>query len=261
MNSKDLQELLPRVKQVAVEAGEAILQVYHSTDFEIQAKSDNSPLTLADQKANDLIVKVLEETNLPILSEEGRDIPYSERKDWEYFWLVDPLDGTKEFIKKNGEFTVNIALIHKNLPVLGVIHAPVLHETFWASKGNGAFFESKEQTATQMKATEFSFGQEHLKVVGSRSHSTPKTEEYLSRFRSYEMYSMGSSLKFMLLAKGEAHLYPRTGPTMEWDTGAAHIILKESGGEIVSFDSGEPLAYNKENLLNPEFLAYGKKCD
>jgi len=256
---------VPALHRIAREAGKAILAIYHGNE-EITAniKKDDSPVTAADLAAHRIIEDGLTALwpEIPVLSEEAaEDFDWSRRRQWSQYWLVDPLDGTKEFIKKNGEFTVNIALIHKNLPVLGVIHAPVFHETFWAAQGQGAYFESKEQTATLMSAAEFSFGQEHLKVVGSRSHSNPKTAEYLSRFNSYEMYSMGSSLKFMLLAKGEAHLYPRTGPTMEWDTAAAHIILREAGGEIIRFDTGEVLTYNKENLLNPEFLAFGKKLD
>ncbi len=258
MTSLPLSDFLPLVKEAAIHAGEAILQVYHSSNFQVQFKTDHSPLTLADQQANTIITEALAATNLPVLSEEGKEIPYSERKDWKCFWLVDPLDGTKEFIKRNGEFTVNIALIYHNQPVLGVIHAPVLHETYWAIQGKGAFAESKETDAYRMQALSFSMGQNPMKVVGSRSHSNQKTQDYLNSLLGYQLFGMGSSLKFMLLAKGEAHMYPRTGPTMEWDTAAAHIILKEAGGNIVTFEGKEELTYNKENLLNPEFLAFGK---
>lgn len=253
----DLNQLLDIVKKAAVAAGEEILKVYHSDDFDVELKGDNSPLTRADKKAHEVIVEGLSSTNIPVLSEEGKDFPFETRKEWDYFWMVDPLDGTKEFVKRNGEFTVNIALIHKNRSVLGVVYAPVLKKLYFASETNGAFLESEGGLA-KLDSKSFSMTDEQLNVVASRSHLNEATEGFLNKLSRPNIVSMGSSLKFLLVAEGEAHLYPRYAPTMEWDTAAAQIIVEEAGGKVLQESSEEPVIYNKENLLNPYFLCHGK---
>lgn len=250
----DLRDLLEVAKNAALEAGVEILKIYESRDFSIEAKSDKSPLTQADKAAHDKIVSFLEEVNLPILSEEGKKTSYDERSKWEYFWMVDPLDGTKEFIKRNGEFTVNIALIHANRPVLGVVYAPVTKELYWASEENGAFKEFNG-SVERINTTKKPLIESGVRVVASRSHMSKETETYINKFHSSQIVSKGSSLKFLLLASGEADVYPRFAPTMEWDTAAAHAIVNEAGGSVVLTDEITPLTYNKENLLNPSFIA------
>lgn len=251
--SMDLESLLDIAKKAAHSAGAEILKIYESGDFSIEAKADDSPLTLADKAAHNKIVSILENTQIPILSEEGRNIPYSERSKWDYFWLVDPLDGTKEFIKKNGEFTVNIALIHNGEPELGVVYPPVLGEMFWSIKGSGAFREQHDQVQ-KISTTKKSLDESGLKVVASRSHMSKETEAFVSKLDTPEVVSKGSSLKFLLVASGAADVYPRFGPTMEWDTAAAHAIVKEAGGKVTLEDQITSLSYNKMNLLNPYFI-------
>ena len=243
------------VVAIAKEAGGAIMQIY-SQDFEVEYKQDNSPLTIADKKANGIIENGLNQlsVNLPILSEEGKEIPYEERKHWEYFWLVDPLDGTKEFVKKNGEFTVNIALIHKDAPVLGVVYAPALGICYWAKQGEGAF---KDGQRLPLK-TEIQ--RETYKIVASRSHMSDETQAFIDDIdtdKEKELILIGSSLKICLVAEGEADIYPRLGPTMEWDTGAAHTIVNESNCKLTEYSQcniKKQLTYNKVNLLNKWFI-------
>lgn len=254
----NLQSLLEVAKQAALAAGAEILRIYDSGDFSIEAKSDNSPLTLADKAAHKTIVSFLKKTGIPILSEEGRDIPYEERCQWEYFWMVDPLDGTKEFIKKNGEFTVNIALIHDSKPILGVVYPPVLEDLYWGVESLGAWKEKNEKVS-KLQAIDSSLSSKRVKVVASRSHMSKETEDYISQFENVEVVSQGSSLKFLLVASGEANVYPRFAPTMEWDTAAAHLIVSEAGGKVVLEDGVTPLTYNKKNLLNPSFIALPSK--
>lgn len=243
---------------LAKQAGEAIMQVYEK-DFSVEFKSDASPLTEADKAAHNLIVAGLLElgqkngVGIPVLSEEGKGIPYSERKDWEYFWLVDPVDGTKEFIKKNGEFTVNIALIYKDEPVLGVVYAPALNVTYWAKKNQGAF---KDGQKLPLKTSE---QRDTYKVVASRSHMSEETKQFIETIetsKDKELVSIGSSLKICLVAEGEADIYPRLGPTMEWDTGAAHAIVNEAGMQLRKYESGSYSGhvYNKRELLNDWFV-------
>jgi 3'(2'), 5'-bisphosphate nucleotidase len=252
--------LITPVINIIKAASEAVLEVYNATEgIEVQNKSDNSPLTLADQRANDIIVKGLNglEFKFPILSEENKAIPFKERSKFEYYWLVDPLDGTKEFIKRNGEFTVNIALIRKNQPVLGVVSVPVQNKIYWGIKGKGAYLlENGEER--QLKANQFRMSDEALRVVTSRSHLNDATKKYVAQMNAPQFVPMGSSLKFLIIAEGKADVYPRYGLCMEWDTGAAHIILNEAGGKITQTDSSNTLIYNKESLLNPFFIAYGK---
>lgn len=250
----NISELVEIAKKASFEAGKEILRIYNTGDFSIEAKSDDSPLTLADKKAHEIIESHLSETNIPILSEEGRDIAYDERSKWEYFWMVDPLDGTKEFIKKNGEFTVNIALIHQSKAIAGVVYAPVLEEIYWAEKGKGSYKEQKG-VIIELNTTKKDLTESRIKVVASRSHMSEQTEKYISQFSEAETVSKGSSLKFLLVASGEADVYPRFAPTMEWDTAAAHIIVSEAGGEVVLEDGITPLTYNKRDLLNPSFIA------
>jgi 3'(2'), 5'-bisphosphate nucleotidase len=239
---------------IAKEAGNAIMQIYEQ-DFEVEYKKDNSPLTLADKKANDIIENGLNQLSVrfPILSEEGKEMPYEDRKHWEYFWLVDPLDGTKEFVKKNGEFTVNIALIHKDTPVLGVVYAPALDICYWAKQGEGAFKDGQRlplKTESQRKT---------YKIVVSRSHMSDETQAFIDAIdtkKEKELISIGSSLKICLVAEGASDIYPRLGPTMEWDTGAAHAIAVESGKNLQKYKDGaySKYKYNKEYLLNSFFI-------
>lgn len=253
-------DLVQQVIQIARSAGEAILEIYNNeSDFGVENKADESPLTIADRAANAVICKGLEALSIqyPIVSEENKLVDYEERKQYDYFWLVDPLDGTKEFIKRNGEFTVNIALIHNQVTVMGIVYAPVLDEMFWAVKGEGAFME-KDGNVTQLHAPSFKLSDSGLKLVCSRSHLNPDTEQFVAGFDSPDLVSKGSSLKFLILAKGEAHIYPRLAPTMEWDTGAAQIVLEEAGGSVINNETKEPLLYNKEILRNPYFVAMGK---
>lgn len=283
------QNLIVQAIVAAKKAGEAILEVYFS-DFNVKLKDDLSPLTMADKNSHDIILRHLRNPNiggdndkLPILSEEGKDIPYDERRKWEYFWLIDPLDGTKEFIKRNGEFTVNIALIHRNMPVLGVIYAPVNDLFYFAAKGFGAFKLSGNVVIDLIRSNERIYDKKRklihvifdhslrlmpdqtvnktaarLTVVGSRSHATKEFEDFVksAKLKHEEMnfISAGSSLKFCLVAEGSADIYPRFGPTMEWDTAAGQIIVEESGGKVLSMETGMSLFYNKDNLLNPWFI-------
>jgi 3'(2'), 5'-bisphosphate nucleotidase len=250
----DLEALLILAIQAAEEGGREILQVYHSGDFQAEAKGDQSPLTLADRKAHERIVAILEPAGLPILSEEGKGVPYEERRNWNHFWMVDPLDGTKEFIKRNGEFTVNIALIHKNTPIMGVVAVPVTHEIYYATEGYGAYVRKQGNDQKLDRRPSVDLQQEGLRVVASRSHMNEETEAFIQNLRNPSLVSAGSSLKFMLLASGQADVYPRYAPTMEWDTAAAHAVVKETGHNVLQYGKNEALVYNKENLLNPYFL-------
>lgn len=273
--------------QAAIEAGNAILEVYRSADFKVEKKADQSPLTLADRRAHEVITQHLTQFDIPILSEEGKDIPYDERKSWDAFWLVDPLDGTKEFIKKNGEFTVNIAMISNNKPGAGVVFVPDKNILYFASSKIGSFRVELDQLADLLnsklgdnpqhsdlseteaadilsalidKSTALPVSDSTNRpytIAGSRSHSTPELEAFVEEKRKQygevEFISAGSSLKLCLVAEGRADIYPRTGPTMEWDTGAGQAIVECSGGKVYKYDTTESLEYNKENLLNPWF--------
>jgi len=253
--------LVKHVIAIAKEAGAAIQKIYEgSAGMEIEKKSDDSPLTVADRTANKIICDALEKlaVQYPIISEENKAIPYEKRKGFEYCWLVDPLDGTKEFIKRNGEFTVNIALIHQQQIVLGVVYASDRDEMYWAVKGEGAYqiIDGKD---VKLSAKDFTMKEEGLKVVCSRSHLNEDTQAFVDDLVHPELVATGSSLKFLIIAAGQAHVYPRLAPTMEWDTGAAQVILEEAGGSVIDHETKGPLLYNKENLLNPYFVAYGKK--
>jgi len=260
----DLNRDLNIAIDAALKGGIAIMEVYDANDFQIEKKADESPLTIADKKAHNSIVEILERTDYPILSEEGKRLAFKDRKEWNIFWLVDPLDGTKEFIKRNGEFTVNVALIENGHPVLGVVYVPVFGSLYFASKSMGAFklndalnnLSCLEKEAIRLPYK--SWGERHLNVVGSRSHMSEETMNYLHKledeYESVEVVSKGSSLKLCLVAEGEAQLYPRFAPTMEWDTGAGQAIVEFSGGLVLSYPDLKPLKYNKENLRNPWFI-------
>jgi 3'(2'), 5'-bisphosphate nucleotidase len=249
LNQIDVQDIVT----IAKKAGKVIMQVYKQ-DFEVEFKQDSSPLTLADKKANDIIENGLKQllVNFPILSEEGKKTPYKDRRHWEYFWLIDPLDGTKEFVRKNGEFTVNIALIHKNTPVLGVVYAPALDICYWAKQDEGAFKDGKKlplKTLDQRNT---------YKIVASRSHMSDETQAFIDAIdidKEKELISIGSSLKICLVAEGEVDIYPRLGLTMEWDTGAAHAIVNEAGGRMIDQENDDELKYNTgKKLLNNYFI-------
>ena len=265
-------DYLAEVVFAAMEAGAAALEVYEE-DFEVEEKSDHSPLTLADRRAHEIIAARLKPLQIPVLSEEGRDIAYGERKNWEQLWIVDPLDGTKEFVKKNGEFTINIALAQNGVPMLGVVFVPVKDQVYFAAQGRGAFLAD----GGDLRGLEKTSGADALisvsrrlpladlparpyTVMGSRSHASDALSAFVERKRrehgDLEFISAGSSLKFCLVAEGRADLYPRTGPTMEWDTAAGQAVVEQAGGAVLEFESGKPLAYNKENLTNPWFIVY-----
>jgi len=246
------------IEAIALEAGNTIMEIYNR-DFSIEYKDDKSPLTEADLASNEVIIQALEKYNLPIMSEEGKEIPYEERKDWEYYWCIDPIDGTKEFIKKNGEFTVNIALIHKDTPVLGVVYAPALGDMYKAKKGYGAFKNDQKLPLEVNESPEKS-----LRVVASKSHLSEETQAFIDDVakstESIEQVSKGSSLKLVMVAEGSADIYPRLAPTMEWDTAAADAIVRESGKMTYQYDisisimTKTSIVYNKYDLLNPWFV-------
>ena len=260
--------------KAALDAGAAILEIYQR-DFSVETKADSSPLTEADKAAHHIICDALESIGLPVLSEESKAVPYETRKEWTKYWLVDPLDGTKEFIKKNGEFTVNIALIENGCPVLGVVYAPVLKTLYFGIVGQGAFratgddlFQCLEKWDGKVPnignfaeplplSSDLCPPTSAVRVVASRSHMNPETEEFIAELEKQgrvELVSSGSSLKLCMVAEGRADVYPRIAPTMEWDTAAAQAVVEASGGTVVQYGIGEPLCYNKENLLNPFFV-------
>ncbi|HZY38402.1 MAG TPA: 3'(2'),5'-bisphosphate nucleotidase CysQ [Mucilaginibacter sp.] len=255
----------------AIKAGDEIIKVYNESDQEIKLKSDQSPLTKADRNSHRVIEEGLKASGLPVLSEEGNTVPYEDRSKWELFWLVDPLDGTKEFVKKNGEFTVNIALISLDTPVIGVVYVPVtrvlyfasgqtgslkvkIEEEFQASDVDGLFERAESLTETKYPTI--------FTIVASRSHSNKETEEFVDRKQkelgNVNRISSGSSIKLCLVAERKAHIYPRLAPTMEWDTAAAHAIAHYSDCRVYDYITGSELKYNKENMLNPWFVVSGQ---
>ncbi len=239
-------------------AGKAIMRVYGSA-FSVDYKADRSPLTSADRISNEIITAFLKQQySFPVLSEEGKDMPFEERRNWKAFWLVDPLDGTKEFISRNGEFTVNVALIEEGEPVMGAIYLPAKDLLYYAARGKGSYkIVSHEKVPLPLPAK-----RQGLTVVGSRSHGTREFDEFLkklrARYNDVAFVSAGSSLKFCLVAEGAADIYPRLGPTMEWDTAAGHVIVEEAGGSVVQAGSNKPLRYNKPDLKNGHFIAKGR---
>ena len=253
----ETKDLLEVATLAAEDACHEILRIYQWYDLETEYKDNNTPLTIADKRAHEVIARRLRRhTPYPILSEEGEEPPYARRKQWEYFWLVDPLDGTKEFIKKNDEFTVNIALVHQNVPVLGIVAAPALGEFYFGMTGEGASFKKAGKERKLAKRKSANLEKPNLRVVASRSHLNGQTETFIQELDNPTMVSVGSSLKFMILAKGEADVYPRFTPSMEWDTAAAHVIINELGLKIKNVFNDESLTYNKPNLLNPYFICF-----
>jgi 3'(2'), 5'-bisphosphate nucleotidase len=257
---KNISPLTKTAVEAAIKAGIEILEVYYNSDFDIEFKTYNSPLTLADKRAHNVIVEHLSATNIPVLSEEGKTVPFDERKNREIFWLVDPLDGTKEFIKQNNEFTVNIALIKHQTPVAGVVFVPVTKVLYWADE-NGSFkaqVDEENNLLNEIEKLPVFAEKEKFVIVGSKSHMNRETEDFISSIdtkgKAIEIVSKGSSLKLCMVAEGNADIYPRLGPTMEWDTAAGHAIVKFAGKEVYQFENKKPLIYNKENLLNPWFV-------
>ncbi|HXC59144.1 MAG TPA: 3'(2'),5'-bisphosphate nucleotidase CysQ [Steroidobacteraceae bacterium] len=249
--------LLDAVVDIARRAGREILDVY-GTDFEATAKADASPLTQADLRAHRLIVAALTalQPSLPVLSEESAEIPFAERSGWRRYWLVDPLDGTKEFVSRNGEFTVNIALIDRHRPVLGVVHIPVVDTTYSGIPGLGAWREANDRGRLPIGVRRVA--RPPLRVVGSRSHGNPAMQQALDALGPHELKAAGSSIKLCMVADASADLYPRLGPTSEWDIAAGQAVIEAAGGQVVRLSDGIALAYNtKSGVLNPDFLAYG----
>ncbi len=250
---------LSAVAEVAREAGAAILEIYRR-DFSVEEKEDKSPLTEADRRANEIILAGLERVapGIPFITEETKARPYSERASWPELWLIDPLDGTKEFIKKNGEFTVNIALVRDGVPVLGVVFQPATGTFYLAESGRGARKITADGSESALNGGPHYTSKDTIHVVASRSHMSPETEAFVDDLRQQgkqiELASAGSSLKICLVAEGTADVYPRFAPTMEWDTAAAHAVALEAGRSVFNRETGEPLQYNKENLLNPWFI-------
>lgn len=256
----DITALTELAIKAAIEAGKEILDVYYNSDFGVEYKADNSPLTKADKRAHNAIMKSLLSTKIPILSEEGKSIDFNERKNWELFWLVDPLDGTKEFVKRNDEFTVNIALIEGNSPIAGVVYVPVTKTLYWSNSEGSykAIAGINGEPIADVQKLPLEIDKEDFVVVGSKSHMNAETEKYIdsidTKGKKVEMKSRGSSLKICMVAEGLADVYPRLAPTMEWDTAAGHSIVKFAGKQIIQYENNEPLIYNKENLLNPWFV-------
>lgn len=247
--------ILPDVIKVADEASERVLHIYQS-DFKVNYKADDSPITAADTAAHDIIIHGLHRISrdIPILSEEGKDIPWEERQHWRRFWLVDPVDGTKEFTQRTGEFTVNIALIEDGEPVMGVVIAPALKEAFWGVIGEGAHMRDRAGKVHRIRVSE---PKAVKRVVASKNHLNEETKAFIEEnLGEHELVQAGSSLKFCRIAEGHADIYPRLGPTCEWDTGAAQAVLMAAGGKVQALD-GSPLKYGKENVLNPHFIASG----
>jgi len=251
---------LETIERIAMDAGQEILAVYHDVDQAsvVDYKDDNSPLTLADQRANDCIVAALRQhfPEVPILSEEGQSIGYETRKQWDRFWLVDPLDGTKEFIHRNGEFTVNIALVQDRRPLLGVVHVPVTGVTYSGQKGVGAVRKQADGESTELHVS----GRTDRRIaVRSKSHASPEEETVLQKYGVVDTVSVGSSLKFCRVAEGQADVYYRHGPTMEWDVAAGQAVAEAAGGQVYAGTGPDPFLLNKKDLLNGSFLCLG--CD
>ncbi|WP_225035064.1 3'(2'),5'-bisphosphate nucleotidase CysQ [Winogradskyella sp. SM1960] len=260
-----LTELLHQSIKAALEAGKAILDIYHSDDFQVELKGDDSPLTKADIASHNVIMSHLSATDIPVLSEEGKSIPYEERKDWSQLWIVDPIDGTKEFIKRNGEFTVNIALVENQKTVLGVIYVPVLNDLYFSTSETGAFKVkvnlkdyNVETLLEQGRKLPLEREDKTFTIVASRSHRSLETEAYVSDLRKehgdVNLISKGSSLKLCMVAEGQADCYPRFAPTMEWDTAAGQAICEHAGFEVIDWSTKERMLYNRAELLNGWFL-------
>lgn len=243
-------------KDAAILAGKKIMDIYNaSEEIGFESKNDNSPLTIADKKSHTTIIDILSKTNINILSEESETIDYEVRKNWDEYWLIDPLDGTKEFIKKNGEFTVNIALIKNNIPFIGIVFCPVNKILYWNDAKKNVYKKKLGQDAKRLnKRKTIDEKSKNLRIVVSRSHLNKDTNNYINKLNNPKLISCGSSLKFLYIADNKADIYPRFGPTMEWDTAAAHSILKSLDIMVMNLEDKKELSYNKKNLLNPYFL-------
>lgn len=261
MSTLSLDELKPAIEAIAIDAGKAILEIYSRADFQVETKGDESPLTAADLASHRVIVARLAELtpDIPVLSEESADISWAERQTWDRYWLVDPLDGTKEFIKRNGEFTVNIALINNGAPILGTVYVPVqdvLYTGVSFDDGRASIAEKAVAGVRNPIRVKPHQAGETWVMVGSRSHQSDEVQQYLSDYQPHELMPVGSSLKFCMVAEGRAHQYPRLGLTSEWDTGAAQAVLEAAGGAVINYETQQPLRYNqKDVLLNPYFIA------
>lgn len=257
INNIPLNELTSPACEIAKQAGHEILKIYQE-GFDIEEKDDRSPLTTADLASHKLIIESLEKLtpDVPILSEESCTIPFAERQQWTTYWLIDPLDGTREFIKRNGEFTVNIALIHEHTSILGVVYIPVQDISYFAAQGIGAFKQEQNQAANKIQIHSSQPNNKPV-ICGSRSHAGKSLQALLADIGEHELISIGSSIKMCLVAEGQADLYPRFGPTSEWDTAAAHCVVQESGGVIVDTELDTLLYNTKDSLLNPSFIAIG----
>ena len=271
MAEAPLNDLLQLSLQAAITAGQVIMKIYDSGDFDITTKGDESPLTRADLASHEEIKSHLSGTGIPMLSEEGRSISYQERQDWKRLWIIDPIDGTKEFIKRNGEFTVNIALVENGVPILGVVYAPAKGQLFYGDQLNGAYLAEGGSTTWEMadwKAAACTMPQpseeRSFTAVASRSHMSPETEAYIEELRqlhgTVDLISRGSSLKLCMVAAGFADCYPRFAPTMEWDTAAGQAVCLAAGCEVMNWETKSALTYNREELLNPWFLVRGPRA-
>ncbi len=252
--------LLPLLRK----AGEAILEVYRDeSSFRTEYKRDHSPLTEADKRSNDILCEGLARAfpGIPVISEESLQEPYAVRSHYQQYFLVDPLDGTREFIKRNGEFTINVAFLEGTMPLAGYVYIPVERKVYVGERMKGSWSVDQKGARRPLQSLPFRLLDEGIKVVASRSHRDPLTDKIISMLRSPHIVSVGSALKFLMIADGQAHFYPRLAPTMEWDTAAAQCILEESGGSVIRLDNYLPVAYNKENLLSPHFLAMGRLLD
>lgn len=245
--------MIQEIIQISKKAGKEIMRIYN-TDFGVEFKEDNSPLTEADTAAHNIIKKELEKYNLPILSEEGKQLSYETRKDWNKFWLVDPIDGTKDFVKRTGDFTVNIALIENQTPVLGVVYVPAKDVTYYADE-TGAYKQEQNSKPQKIQAREIP--EKEIIVVASRNHLNEETKHFIEEKRKthdVHLTSVGSSIKLCLVAEGKADIYPRLGPTSEWDTAAANAVVLKAGAHVYQYNTAKELQYNKEDLLNPFFI-------
>lgn len=275
MNYKDL---LRSAVIASVKAADEILKVYQ-TDFFVETKADDTPVTKADKAASDCIIRLLEHTNIPVLSEEGDHFPFEKRRSWKHLWIVDPLDGTKEFVKRNGEFTVNIALSEEGKPVIGVIYSPVFKFLYFGIKGLGSFRTSEHYVISELEKSDFEIEKlissskklprmtypKSYTVIASRSHLSKEVSARISnakyKFGNVDVINTGSSIKFCRVAEGAAHEYPRYGNTMEWDTAAGQCIVEQAGGSVIDLSTGTSIVYNRENLLNNNFIVYGSETE
>ena len=257
-------EFIDGFKKLIKECDKKILEIY-ATDFSIEYKDDKSPLTIADKLSNQIICDYLYKINFDlekilnqkilIISEENKNINYDERKKYNYCWIIDPIDGTKEFIKKNGEFTINIGLIFNNTPIFGIVSIPVLDEIYYGIEGIGSFKEVNN-LVKKLQINNNKMNDDIINIVASKSHLNNETQQFINQYKNYELISIGSSIKFLYIVENKAHIYPRIAPTSEWDTCAAHAVVKYAYGLVLDYNTKKEIVYNKENLLNPSFIVY-----